>query len=125
LADGPPATPRRFTARARRPSGRARLRGRGKKDKAGKPTWIERNEWRCTTQPGKLFFTLLQWPAGEFTLPKFSNKVTRAYLLADPSHAALRIAAGRVVLPDTPPGPLAPVLCVEIEGAIATPAANR
>lgn len=96
-----------------------------KKDKAGKPAWIERNEWRCTTQPGKLFFTLLQWPAREFTLPKFSNKITRAYLLADPSRAALKIAGGRVVLPDTAPGPLAPVLCVEIEGAIATPAANH
>ena len=90
-----------------------------KKDKEGKPTWFDRNEWRCTTQPGKLFFTLLSWPDGKFTLPQFPNKITRAYLLADPTHTALKVAAGAIVLPPTAPAGLAPVLCVETEGTVA------
>jgi alpha-L-fucosidase len=90
-----------------------------KKDKEGKPAWIERNEWRCTTQPGKLFFTLLTWPGEKFSLPKFRNKITRAYLLADPAHTPLLLNAGAVTLPPAAPAGLAPVLCVEIEGAVA------
>jgi alpha-L-fucosidase len=58
-----------------------------KKDKEGKPLWVDRNEWRCTTKPGKLFFTLLKWPeSGSFTLPAFPNKIKRAYFLNDPDH---------------------------------------
>ena len=90
-----------------------------KKDKDGKPTWIERNDWRCTTQRGKLFFTLLNWPGERFSLPKFPNKITRAYLLADSAHTALKVADGSVALPAVAPPALAPVLCVEIEGAVA------
>jgi alpha-L-fucosidase len=90
-----------------------------KKDKEGKPAWIERNEWRCTTQPGKLFFTLLTWPGEKFSLPKFPNKITRAYLLADPAHTPRLLNAGAVTLPPAAPAGLAPVLCVEIEGAVA------
>ena len=80
-------------------------------------------EWRCTTQPGKLFFTLLKWPGDKFVLPKFANKITRAYLLADPTHTALKVIAGSVALPAAVPAGLAPVLCVEIEGAVQ-PAAS-
>jgi alpha-L-fucosidase len=75
-------------------------------------------EWRCTTQPGKLFFTLLKWPGEKFALPKFSNAIKRAYLLPDPAHA-LKVEPGAVALPAPAPAGLAPVLCVEIEGTVA------
>src|SRR5205807_383222 len=87
-------------------------------DKSGKPLWVDRNEWRCTTQPGKLYFTLLEWPGAKFTLPKFSNRVTKASLLADPGHAPLAVQDGAVVLPAAAPAGLAPVLCVEIQGEV-------
>ncbi len=90
-----------------------------KLDKEGKPTWVDRDEWRCTTQPGKLYFTLLQWPGEKFALPDFPNAIKRTYFLGDPAHAALNVAQRVVTLPSTPPSALAPVLCVEIEGAVA------
>jgi alpha-L-fucosidase len=74
--------------------------------------------WRCTTAPGKLFFTLLKWPGEAFALPKFPNAIRRAYFLADPTRP-LAAAPGRILLPPAPPAAIAPVLCVEIEGAIA------
>jgi alpha-L-fucosidase len=93
-----------------------------KKDRAGKPRWVDRDEWRCTTQPGKLYFTLLKWPGAAFTLPPFSNEITRAYLLADAQRTPLKVATGAtgttVALPAEPPAKLAPVLCIEIEGTI-------
>jgi alpha-L-fucosidase len=96
-----------------------------KKDKEGKPVWVDRNDWRCTTQPGKLFFTLLNWPVEKFSLPKFPNKIKRAYLLADAAHTALKIEGGNVALPIAAPAAIAPVLCLEIEGAIAPAAAGE
>lgn len=88
------------------------------KDREGKPLWVDRNDWRCTTQPGKLYFTLLKWPGGKFALPAFANKVTRACLLADPRRTPLAVTGGSVVLPATAPSGLAPVLCLEIEGEV-------
>jgi alpha-L-fucosidase len=88
------------------------------KDSHGLPLWVSREEWRCTTQPGKLYFTLLQWPGAKFTLPAFPNKVTKAYLLADPARTPLVVSGGSVTLPATAPAGLAPVLCLEIEGEV-------
>jgi alpha-L-fucosidase len=96
-----------------------------KKDAEGQPLWVERNDWRCTTKPGKLFFTLLQAPIDRrFTLPVFKNKVVKAYLLADPTRTPLAIQRDKnepisITLPARPPAGLAPVLCIEIEGEIA------
>ncbi len=94
-----------------------------KKDRDGKPAWVDRDEWRCTTQPGNLYFTLLKWPGEKFTLPAFPNKIVRAYLLADPMQHALRVTPGAggatITLPAMAPEGLAPVLGIEIEGAIA------
>jgi alpha-L-fucosidase len=122
-----------------------------KKDKDGKPLWISREEWRCTTKPGKLFFTLLKWPtekldppivnsqgdlvsAVTFELPKFSNPIRQAYLLADPGHPLQTSAVTnqktgevrtKVWLPVTPPAGNAPVLCIEIEGVVAPQSGAR
>ncbi|HEY0947154.1 MAG TPA: alpha-L-fucosidase [Opitutaceae bacterium] len=93
-----------------------------KDGKTGRPLWVDRNAWRCTTQPGRLYFHLLEWPAGEsFTLPAFSNRVKRAYLLADRARelSATPGANGVTIkLPSRAPAALAPVLCVEIEGEV-------
>jgi alpha-L-fucosidase len=89
-----------------------------KKDKEGKPVWIDRDDWRCTTQPGKLFFTLPNWPGEKFTIPAFPNAIKRAYLLTAPA-TPLRVNGRAVALPERPAATLAPVLCVEIEGAVA------
>jgi len=89
-----------------------------KKDKEGKPLWVSRDAWRCTTQPEKLYFTLLQWPGAEFVLPKFPNKITRAYLLGDAKRTPLKVNGATIALPATAPAGLAPVLCVEIEGTV-------
>jgi alpha-L-fucosidase len=62
---------------------------------------------RFTTKPGKLFVTLFQWPSGPLTLAQIPNMVTKAYLLADPSHAPLKFTQQgglvAVELPKDPP----------------------
>lgn len=100
-------------------------------DKDGKPLWVAREQWRCSTKPGKLFFTLLEDPKGTFALPKFANQITKAYLLDDPAHTALDVTTGAdgartVALPARSSAGFAPVLCVEIEGQVshAAPAAK-
>lgn len=95
-----------------------------RKDKEGKPLWVSREEWRCTTKPGKLFFSLLQWPEGGFKLPEFSNPIKVAYLLADSRRTALALKDRRVLLPAPAPAGHAPVLCVEIEGQVKHQAAG-
>jgi alpha-L-fucosidase len=94
-----------------------------KTDKEGKALWVDRNDWRCTTKPGKLFFTFLNWPGARFTVPTFKNKILKAYLLADPKHTPLAVANGAggttIALPANAPEGLAPVLCLEIEGEVA------
>jgi alpha-L-fucosidase len=92
------------------------------KDKEGNFLWIDRDEWRCTTKPGKVFCTLLKWPGEKFVVPGLTNKVTKAYLLADPQRQPLEVKADAqgvtVLLPKTAPAGLAPVLCLEIEGTV-------
>ncbi|HYC72346.1 MAG TPA: alpha-L-fucosidase [Opitutaceae bacterium] len=87
-------------------------------DAHGAPAWVSREEWRCTTKPGKLFFHLLKWPGERFELPAFPNRVRRAYLLADPQKGPLEVRGGGVVLPLDAPVGLVPVICVEIDGDV-------
>jgi alpha-L-fucosidase len=94
---------------------------RSQLDKDGKPVWVSHDDWRCTTKPGKLFFTLLKWPGDAFMLPPSHNKIKRAYLLADPAHTPLQVSRTAVILPPAPPDVLAPVLCVEIDGDAILP----
>src|ERR1035438_2808908 len=64
-------------------------------------------KWRCTSKPGKLFITLFQWPDGPLELNQVKDKVTKAYLLTDETHALLKVTqtSGRVAvaLPKDPP----------------------
>jgi alpha-L-fucosidase len=42
----------------------------------GKPVFLARNEWRCTTKPGTLYFTIFRVERnGTFTFPAFSNAI--------------------------------------------------
>jgi alpha-L-fucosidase len=78
-----------------------------------------RNDWRCTTRPGKLYFTLFTIPREGFDLPAFKNGIKRAYLLDDPSTDIAIETINDVKVARVPrPGPHATayVLVVEIEG---------
>ncbi len=87
------------------------------KDKDGKPKFIVKWDWRCTTQPGKIYIHLFKWPVGTFNLTSVPGTVTKAYLLADPAHTPLKISQTggnlTVNLPDKAPDPIASVLCLE------------
>jgi alpha-L-fucosidase len=90
------------------------------KDRTGKPLFKARTDWRCTTKPGRIYAHLFKWPAGSFELAGLKNRVKKAYLLADPRQKRLAVKQGEgrisVTLPEQAPGPIASVLCLEIEG---------
>jgi alpha-L-fucosidase len=94
------------------------------KDQHGTPAWVSKEEWRCTTKPGKLFFHLLKWPGEKFALPKFPNGVLKAYFLNDPARTPLIVKDGVVVMPSVAPAGLVPVICLEIEGEVRPSAAK-
>jgi alpha-L-fucosidase len=97
--------------------------------KTGGPAWISQDNWRCTTKPGKLFFTLLKYPGARFELPSFPNKILKAYWLTDGQRTPLAIATHgnnrSIALPAVAPAGLAPVLCVEVEGDVKSTATAR
>ena len=41
----------------------------------GKPLFLPRNEWRCTTKPGKLQFIVFRTASDGFVLPSFKNHI--------------------------------------------------
>jgi len=82
------------------------------------PKFEPSNEWRCTTKPGKMFITIFDWPEnGKFQLPAVKEKITKAYLLADPQQTALKAtqsgAGVSLALPEKAPDSIASVVCVE------------
>ena len=90
-----------------------------KKDrKTGKPLFIPGDQWRCTTQPGKLYSFLLKWPGETFSVIELPGKATKAYLLADAARRHgfpfSRMDAKLTVTLPTAPGKYANVLCVEL-----------
>jgi alpha-L-fucosidase len=91
---------------------------KGTKDLRGQPLFLTRNEWRATTRPGKVYFTLFQEPRVAFDLPPMKNAVKRAYLLADGTPVMTTTEAGRTSLQLVRPilDPMATVVVVEIEG---------
>ena len=52
-------------------------------DANGRKTRLPFVDWRCTTKPSKLYFTLFHWPGNGFRLPAFKNEIKRAYFLGD------------------------------------------
>ena len=91
---------------------------KGTKDLRGQPLFLSRNEWRVTTKPGKLYFTLFQEPRVPFELPPMTNAVKRAYLLADGTPVQTTSEGGRTSLHIVRPilDPMATVVVVEIDG---------
>ncbi len=90
------------------------------KDRTNNPIFLSRADWRCTTKPGKLYFTVFKLPRDGFDLPPFKNEIKKAYFLADPKHESIPIETingVRVVkTPRYAPDPMASVVVVEIEG---------
>ena len=89
-------------------------------DAAGKPLFLERTEWRCTTQPGKLYFTVFRPQRDGLRLPAFRSAIKRAYYLGEagqPPLAVDTVGGVRFVrVPRNQPNPIANVICVEYEG---------
>jgi alpha-L-fucosidase len=95
---------------------------KGAKDLRGNPLFLGRNEWRVTTRPGKLYFTLFQEPRVPFELPAMKNSVKRAYFLANSRPVEVKLEGGRAQLVLERPilDPMATVVVVEIEGDSVT-----
>lgn len=87
------------------------------KDNKGKPAWVPVWDWRATAKPGKVFVSIFQWPGEKFTLPAMDAPVTKAYMLADRKHRALKVSQNgdgvTVELPATAPDPIASVLVLQ------------
>ncbi len=89
------------------------------KDQGGKAAFLEFTDWRCTSRPGKLYFTIFKMPRGGFALPAFKNDITRAYFLSDHAQVSLPITTTnnvRVVQLGRGTDPMANVLVVETVG---------
>jgi alpha-L-fucosidase len=89
----------------------------------GKPLFLARNDWRCTTRPGKLYLTLFRIGREGFLLPTFKNAIKsvtqidetgRRVPLAVQTAAdgSRKIDVPRMAVLDT----MGAVLVVEIEG---------
>lgn len=67
------------------------------KDRQGNPVFLARNEWRCTTKPGKLYFSIFKIERvpdtnfGELRLPAFKNAIKRVYMLDDPEQKPIEV----------------------------------
>ncbi len=90
------------------------------KDRNGKPLFLVRNDWRCTTKPGKIYITIFNVPREGLDLPAFRNQIRKAYLLGDPEKKEIVIETlnGVRVARVPRPGPHATayVLVLEIQG---------
>ncbi|MFO1530758.1 MAG: hypothetical protein U1F77_13750 [Kiritimatiellia bacterium] len=88
-----------------------------KKDGKGKPVFEPRQDWRCTTRPGKIYLHLFNWPAtGKLELPAVKDGVVKAYLLADRANRLSVTQADdklTIALPAQAPDPIASVICLE------------
>ncbi|HLK65547.1 MAG TPA: alpha-L-fucosidase [Bryobacteraceae bacterium] len=86
-------------------------------DKKGNPGFKIAKDWRCTTKPGKLYITIFKWPSDSFELDKVTGKVTKAYLLSDARHTALKVQQKAdkvsVSLSGKTPGEIATVMVLE------------
>jgi len=89
------------------------------KDAKGNPVFVEAWDWRCTTKPGRIFIHLLKWPGATFVLPGVKEKITKAYMLADPKQTPLIVTQNgldvTVSLPASAPDPIASVLVLKTE----------
>lgn len=87
------------------------------KDKKGNPVWVPVWDWRATAKSDKVYISMLQWPGAKLTLPSMDARVSKAYMLADHSHRALKFSQNEngitVALPEYAPDPIASVLVLQ------------
>lgn len=87
------------------------------KDKDGKPKFIASWKWRSTTTADRIYIHLFEWPGTSFHLAKMPREVKSAYLMADESHAPLKITRSGdgidIALPEKALDPIATVLVLE------------
>ena len=90
------------------------------KSSASKPRFQASQVWRCTTQPGKLYIHIFQWPTtGKLSLPTVPGRIVKATLLADPAGkiAFSQSATGTTLdLPPKSPDAIASVVRLDLEG---------
>ena len=90
----------------------------------GKPLFLARTDWRCTTKPGKLYFSIFKIGREGFVLPTFKNAIKSVTQIDEMGrHVPLKVqtsASGvrtinvpRMAVLDT----MGAVIIVEIEGA--------
>ncbi len=88
------------------------------KDANGKTVFLSFTDWRCTTKPGKLYFTLFK--SGRIELPAFKNEIKKTYLLSDASQTDIPVTTTNdvhvVSIPRKNQDAMANVLVVEIAG---------
>jgi alpha-L-fucosidase len=91
---------------------------RDDKDLRGGKLFLPHNEWRVTTKPGKLYFTLFEEPRVPFELPAMKNRVKGAYRLADKVPVETRVVNGKtqLIIPRPILDLMGTVVVVEIEG---------
>ena len=91
---------------------------RGAKDVRGQKLFLADAEWRVTTKPGRLYFTFFVEPTRPFEIPAMTNRITKAYLLADHTPVALKNDSGMTTftMPRPMPDPMATVVVVEFDG---------
>lgn len=81
---------------------------------------FKRLPWgRCTQKPGKLYLHVFHWPEGGRLQVPVSNRINKAYLLAQPQ-AELSVESSdqgaTISLPTAAPDPIDTVVVAEIEG---------
>jgi alpha-L-fucosidase len=88
------------------------------KDVRGQKLFLVNGDWRATTRPGKLYLTFFAEPRAPFELPAFTNKVLRAYRLADKAPIDLKTENGKTTfeMPRPMLDPMATVVVVEFDG---------
>ncbi len=88
-----------------------------KLDKDGKPVFVARKDWRCTTKPGRLYIHVFNRTGDALQLPRVEHKIARAYMLADASRKPLKFKQGgkgvKVSLPTDLPVEFASVVVLE------------
>jgi alpha-L-fucosidase len=87
------------------------------RDKAGKPKFVPKWNWRSTTANHRIYIELFTWPGGDFHLDRVPRNVTGAFLLSDASKKPLRVTKSAsgvdIELPSQATDTIATVLVLE------------
>ncbi len=94
--------------------------GRKLFDGKGKEVYLPFLDWRCTSKPGKLYFTIFHWSGNGMKLPAFKNEIKKVYLLSDPQQTNIPVTTANgariVQTAHYAPDVMASVLVVEFDG---------